>query len=97
MPVANLLDADSTDLIKVDKKEDKDLLKDVFEIDHRYKFITDDDILNSFQKVFKDYKIIYNPYERSKFINVNYLLDKLDVSENLPREIYEYFNILILN
>ena len=39
---------DSRDLIKVDKKEDKDLLKDVFEIDYQYKFDTDENILYSF-------------------------------------------------
>ena len=48
---------DSTDLIKIDKNENKNLLKDVFEIDEQYKFITDADILDSFDKVFKDYKI----------------------------------------
>ena len=39
---------DSTDLIKVDKHEDKNLLKDVFEIDDQYKFIKDEDIIDSF-------------------------------------------------
>ena len=38
----------STDLIKVDKHEDKNLLKDVFEIDDQYKFIKDEDIIDSF-------------------------------------------------
>ena len=31
----------STDLIKVDKHENKNLLKDVFEIDNQYKFLAD--------------------------------------------------------
>ena len=43
----------STDLIEVDKHEDKNLLKDVFEIENQYKFIKDEDIIDSFQKVFK--------------------------------------------
>ena len=51
----------STDLIKVDKHENENVLIDVFEIDNDFKFITDDDILNSFNKVFKDYKVIYTP------------------------------------
>ena len=42
----------STDLIKVDKHENENLLKDVFEIDNQYKFLTDKDIIDSFQKVF---------------------------------------------
>ena len=49
---------DSTDLTKVDKHEDKNLLKDVFEIDNQYKFIKDEDIIDSFQKVFKDYNVV---------------------------------------
>ena len=39
---------DSTDLIKVDKHENKNLLKYVFEIDDQYKFIKDEDIIDSF-------------------------------------------------
>ena len=42
----------STDSIKVDKYENKNLLKDVFEIDDQYKFLTDKYIIDSFQKVF---------------------------------------------
>ena len=54
--VGNILNInDSTDLIEVDKNENENLLKDVFEIDNNYKFITDDGILSSFNKVFKDY------------------------------------------
>ena len=44
---------DSTDLIKVDKHENKNLLKDVFEIEDQYKYIKDEDIIDSFQKVSK--------------------------------------------
>ena len=54
----------STDLIKVGKHENKNLLKDVFEIDNQYKFDNDENILDSFDKAFKDYKIIYTPYKR---------------------------------
>ena len=44
----------SKDLIKVDKHENENLLKDVFEIDNQCKFLTDKDIIDSFQKVFHD-------------------------------------------
>ena len=67
MSVGNILNIDdSTDLIEVDKNENENLLKDVFEIDNNYKFITDDDILSSFNKVFKDYKVVYTPYKKPK-------------------------------
>ena len=95
---------ESTDLIdfneqKDDNIEDEELLTDIFEAEkfRPYEFDTDENILDSFDKAFKDYKIIYTPYKRSKFINVNYLLVKLDVSENLPREIYDHFNSNLTN
>ena len=61
----------STDLIKVDKHENENLLKDVFEIDNQYKFLTDKDIIDSFQKVFQDYNVVYTTYKKSKNIYVN--------------------------
>ena len=91
IPVGNILNH-STDLIEVDKNENENLLKDVFEIDDNYKFITDDDILSSFNKVFKDYKVIYTPYKKAKNISVKYLLDKLYNNDSIPKEIFNHFN-----
>ena len=82
----------STDLIEVDKHEDKNLLKDVFEIENKYKFIKDEDIIDSFQKVFKDYNVIYKPHKKSKNIYVKYLLDKLYNSDSVPKEIFNHFD-----
>ena len=86
------LDNNSTDLIEVDKHEDKNLLKDVFEIENQYKFIKDEDIIDSFQKVFKDYNVIYKPHKKSKNIYVKYLLDKLYNSDSVPKEIFNHFD-----
>ena len=82
----------STDLIKIDKHEDKNLLKDVFEIEDEYKFIEDEDIIDSFQKVFKDYDIVYKPHKKSKNIYVRSLLDKLYNSDSVPKELFNHFN-----
>ena len=87
----------STDLIKVDKHEDKNLLKDVFEIDDQYKFIKDEDIIDSFHKVFQDYNIVYQPHEKSKNIYVKYLLDKIYNSGSVPKELYYHFNNSLTN
>ena len=87
----------STDLIKVDKHEDKNLLKDVFEIDDQYKFIKDEDIINSFQKVFQDYNVVYKPHKKSKNVYVKYLLDKLYNSDSVPKEIFNHFNNSLTN
>ena len=91
------LDNNSTDLIEVDKHEDKNLLKDVFEIENQYKFIKDEDIVDSFQKVFKDYNVIYKPHKKSKNIYVKYLLDKLYNSDSVPKEIYNHFDNSLSN
>ena len=91
------LDNNSTDLIEVDKHEDKNVLKDVFEIEDKYKFIKDEDIIDSFQKVFKDYNVIYKPHKKSKNIYVKYLLDKLYNSDSVPKEIYNHFDNSLSN
>ena len=88
---------DSTDLIKVDKHEDKNLLKDVFEIDDQYKFIKDEDIIDSFQKVFQDYNVVYKPHKKFKNIYVKYLLDKLYDADSVPKEIFNHFNNSLTN
>ena len=87
----------STDLIKVDKNENKNLLKDVFGIDNQYKFLTDKDIIDSFQKVFQDYNVVYTPYKKSKNIYVKYLLDKLYNNDSVPKELYNHFNNSLIN
>ena len=87
----------STDLIKVDKYENGNLLKDVFEIDNQYKFLTDKDIIDSFQKVFHDYNVVYIPYKKSKSIYLKYLLEKLYNNDKVPKELYNHFNNSLTN
>ena len=87
----------SKDLIKVNKDEDKNLLKEVYEIEDQYKFIKDEDIIDSFQKVFQDYNVVYKPHKKSKNIYVKYLLDKLYNSDNVPKEIFNHFNNSLTN
>ena len=91
------IDDNSKDLIKVDKDEDKNLLKEVFEIEDQYKFIKDEDIIDSFQKVFQDYNVVYKPHKKSKNIYVKYLLDKLFNSDSVPKEIFNHFNNSLTN
>ena len=91
------IDDNSKDLIKVDKDENKNLLKEVFEIEDQYKFIKDEDIIDSFQKVFQDYNVVYKPHKKSKNIYVKYLLDKLYNSDSVPKEIFNHFNNSLTN
>ena len=59
---------DSTYLIKVDKHENENLLKDVYEIDNQYKFLTNKDIIDSFKKYFM---IVYTPQKNRKTYMLN--------------------------
>ena len=73
---------------------------DSIDIDDRFdnfKFITDEDILSSFDKVFKDYNIIYTPNVKSTNINVKYLLRKLSDNKSVPRDIFNYFDTNLSN
>ena len=97
--VVNMLNLgdNSTDLIKIDKHENENLLKDVFEIDNQYKSLTDKDIIDSFQKVFQDCNVVYTPNNKSKNIYVKYLLDKLYNNDKVPKELYNHFNNSLTN
>ena len=56
-----------------------------------YKFGNDDEILNSFSKIFKEYDMEYNPRPNTKYYRVRYLLNKLKENENIPVDLYKYF------
>ena len=56
-----------------------------------YKFDNDDEILNSFSKIFKEYDIEYNPRFNTQYYRVRYLLDKLKGNRNIPADLYNYF------
>ena len=57
-----------------------------------YKFNTDEDILNSFSKIYKEYNIEYNPRSNTKYYRVRYLLNKLKENENIPVDLYNHFH-----
>ena len=57
-----------------------------------YKFNTDEDIFNSFSKIYKEYDIEYNPRQNTKYYRVRYLLNKLKENENIPVDLYNHFH-----
>ena len=57
-----------------------------------YKFNTDEDILNSFSKAYKEYDMEYNPRSNTKYYRVRYLLNKLKENENIPVDLYNHFH-----
>ena len=57
-----------------------------------YKFDNDDEILNSFSKIFKEYNMEYNPRPNTQYYRVRYLLNKLKENENIPVDLYNQFH-----
>ena len=57
-----------------------------------YRFNNDDEILNSFSKIFKEYDMEYNPRPNTKYYRIRYLLNKLKENENVLVDLYNHFH-----
>ena len=57
-----------------------------------YKFGNDDEILNCFSKIFKEYSMEYNPRPNTKYYRVRYLLNELKENENILVDLYNHFH-----
>ena len=55
-----------------------------------YRFDSDDNIINSFHKIFKEYEIEYNPREDTKYYRIRYFLSKLKENERVPTNLYNH-------
>ena len=55
-----------------------------------YRFNNDDEILDSFSKIFKEYDIEYNPRPNTQYYRVRYLLNK--IKGNMPVDLYNHFH-----
>ena len=57
-----------------------------------YRFNNDNEILDSFSKIFKEYDMEYNPRSNTKYYRVRYLLNKLKENEKVPVDLYNHFH-----
>ena len=57
-----------------------------------YKLDDDDSILDSFSKLYDEHDIEYKPREKTQFIRVKYLLQKMKESNNIPTNLYDNFH-----
>ena len=57
-----------------------------------YRFSNDDEILDSFSKIFKEYDMEYNPRPNTKYYRVRYLLNKIKENRNIPDDLYNHFH-----
>ena len=82
--------------------DDDDSISDKTEYDYydinskiheqNYRFDNDDEILNSFSKIFKEYDMEYNPRPNTRYYRVRYLLYKLKENRNVPVDLYNHFH-----
>ena len=57
-----------------------------------YRFDNNDEILNSFSKIFKEYDMEYNPRTNTRYYRVRYLLNKLKENRDIPVDLYNHFH-----
>ena len=58
--------------------------------EQNYRFNNDDEILESFSKIFKEYNMEYNPRTNTRYYRVRYLLNK--IKGNVPVDLYNHFH-----
>ena len=59
---------------------------------NRYNFDSDINILKSFETIFNENNISYNPYKKSRKTQVRYLLNKLENDTRVDKKLYNYFH-----
>ena len=72
----------------INKEMNDDIMSKIYE--QNYRFNNDNEILNSFSKIFKEYDIEYNPRTNTRYYRVRYLLNK--IKGNVPADLYNYFH-----
>ena len=79
---------------EIDKNLNKYLIEkpDISKYKDQYTFKNDSDILNSFNKIFADYELSYKPRSKTSTVSSQYLLNKLEKSKKIPKELFQYFD-----
>ena len=60
--------------------------------DQEYKFDNDENILDSFSKIYEKHDIKYKPQKNKNFIRVRYLLQKLKDNDDVDKSLYNHFH-----
>ena len=72
----------------INKEMNDDIMSKIYE--QNYRFNNDDEILDSFSKIFKEYDMEYNPRPDTQYYRVRYLLNK--IKGNVLVDLYNYFH-----
>ena len=83
-------DDDTISVLDKTEYDYDDIMSKIYE--QNYKLGNDDEILNSFSKIFKEYDMEYNPRPNTKYYRVRYLLNKIKENENIPIDLYNHFH-----
>ena len=89
------LNKQNENLVKeIDKNLNKYLIEkpDISKYKDQYTFKNDNDILKSFKKIFTDYDLSYKPRSKTTTVSSQYLLNKLEKSKKIPKELFQYFD-----
>ena len=78
----------------IDKNLNKYLIEkpDISKYKDQYTFKNNNDILKSFIKILNDYDLSYKPRSKTKTVSTQYLLNKLEKSKKIPKELFQYFD-----
>ena len=85
---SNENDEDDKYMEYINKEMNDDIMSKIYE--QNYRFNNDDEILDSFSKIFKEYDMDYNPRPNTKYYRVRYLLNK--IKGNVPVDLYNHFH-----
>ena len=79
---------------EIDKNLNKYLIEkpDISKYKDQYTFKDNVDISNSFNKIFTDYELSYKPRSKTTEVSTQYLLNKLEKSKKIPKELFQYFD-----
>ena len=72
----------------INKEMNEDIMSKIYE--QNYRFNNDEEILDSFSKIFKEYDMEYNPRPNTQYYRVRYLLNK--IKGNVPVDLYNHFH-----
>ena len=89
------LNKQNENLVKeIDKNLNKYLIEkpDISKYKDQYSFKDNVDILNSFIKIINDYELSYKPRSKTTEVSTQYLLNKLEKSKKIPKELFQYFD-----
>ena len=89
------LNKQNLNLVKeIDKNLNKYLIEkpDISKYKDQYTFKDNNDILNSFIKIINDYELSYKPRSKTTEVSTQYLLNKLEKSKKIPKELFQYFD-----